>query len=123
MAIVTNSNKKSQNTINSENLNQLDQVFASKSISSSNSSGTAKENNVEAKEVEIKTVTKPKREYKDTILLNLPKGERNVFKSFCAQHDLTMTDFIYFAMDYVKDKAEAGSISISRGGIKEIQNN
>lgn len=119
MSIITNKNKISQNTINSENLNQLDQVFGTKK-----NEMTAVETPVVSAtdEVEIKTVTKPKREYKDTVLLNLPKGERNVFKSFCAQNDLTMTDFIYFAMDYIKEGVENGKFSITRSGIKELKN-
>ena len=117
MSIVTSKNKISQNTINSGNLNQLDQVFNSKS-----EPGVGERNFSSATEVEIKSVTKQKREYKDTVLLNLPKGERNVFKSFCAQMDITMTDFIYFAMDYIKDGVEQGKFSVTRSGIKEINN-
>lgn len=118
MAIITSDSKieNKGNTINSENLNQLDSVFNSKAA--------------EPKEIKI-IETSPKNEVKttkkrdntDTLLLHLPKGERNNFKILCTQNNITMTDFIYFAMDYVRDLSNSGAVTIGRNGIKEVVTN
>lgn len=149
MAIVTSNNKttdQKKNTLNAANLSQLNMVVerAKKEASSEPAespvpsqpqiqaqpiqrSFTAESLNVEKDNAVIKTVTKPaeetaakKRVYSDTIVLNLPKGERSEFKAFCAKYQLTMTDYIYFAMDYIRNGVEEGRLSVSRGGIKEL---
>lgn len=63
-----------------------------------------------------------KRNYSDTVILNLPGGERAEFKAFCAKYQVTMTDFIYFAMDYIRNGVEEKKYSLSRSGIREISN-
>lgn len=143
MAIVTSNNKtsdKKKNTLNEANLSQLNAVFnnQAKEIPVNNTVQNTQpivqshqiQRSVEVQPTEqsaIKTVTKSeeeapakKRVYSDTIVLNLPKGERSEFKAFCAKYQLTMTDYIYFAMDYIRNGVEEGKLSVSRGGIKEL---
>ena len=62
-----------------------------------------------------------KRTYEDSVSFSLPKGERQRFKIFCAQHDVKMSDYIYLAMDYIANCAEEGKLKVSRTGIKEIK--
>lgn len=112
MAIITNNNKveSRKNSISASNLNQLDTVI------NSNSKNSVKHTAAEDKP------SKPakKREYTDTVVINLPKGERSNFKVFCAQNNLTMTDYIYFAMDFIKTGVETGKFTVGRSGIKEL---
>lgn len=70
-----------------------------------------------------KKVTKPKdtkRDNSDTLMLRLPKGERQAFKIFCAEKGTDMTNFIYACMDFVRFGSEEGFIQVSRGGIRLI---
>lgn len=63
----------------------------------------------------------PKRDNSDTLMLRLPKGERNAFKAFCASHGTDMTSFIYACMDFVRFGTEEGYIQVSKGGVKLIK--
>lgn len=112
MAIITNDNKveTKKNSINELNLNQLDTVI------NSNSKNSVKHHAPE----ESSSKPAKKREYTDTVVINLPKGERSTFKAFCAQNNLTMTDYIYFAMDFIKTGVETGKFTVGRSGIKEL---
>lgn len=108
MAIVTSNNKTPQKKaapLSSEVTQQLDAVFTQAT-----------------RETPVKAEKKKKeRKYNDTFVINLPEGERNRFKSFCADHNISMTDYIYFCMDYIKEKTETGLMSVSRAGIKELK--
>lgn len=118
MAIVTSNSKieNKVNTINTENLNQLDSVFNSKNT-------IQKEIEIIEKPVRAEVKPAKKRDNTDTLLLHLPKGERNNFKILCTQNNITMTDFIYFAMDYVRDLSNNGAVTIGRNGIKTVVTN
>lgn len=145
MAIVTSNNKTpdtKKSTLNEANLSQLNAVFNSQTKETPVvPAATASQTVIQPRQVQrtvevapqeteqaaIRTVTKSeeevpakKRVYSDTIVLNLPKGERSEFKAFCAKYQLTMTDYIYFAMDYIRNGVEEGKLSVSRGGIKEL---
>jgi len=122
MAIVTAESKRTD--ISDANLRQLDNVFnpgKAKKVEKVFAPAEIQSNS----EIEIKTpkasAPKKQRKYTDTVVLNLPEGERSNFKAFCAKYNLTMTDFIYFSMDFVKERVEEGQYGLSRGGIKILK--
>lgn len=57
----------------------------------------------------------------DTINVVLPRGERSVFKSFCAAHNISMTEYIYTCMDFIKWQVEQGKMEVGRSGIKTLE--
>lgn len=70
-----------------------------------------------------KKAAKPKeakRDNSDALMLRLPKGERQAFKTFCASKGTDMTNFIYAAMDFVRYGSEEGFIQVTKGGIRLI---
>jgi predicted transcriptional regulator len=67
-------------------------------------------------------VTEPKtpsrREVKEKFLVSMSKGERSIFKSFCALKGVSMNHFVMCAMDYFKEDLENGKVSISSHSYK-----
>lgn len=61
-----------------------------------------------------------KSKYADKFIFNFPQKERNELKKFCVMHDITMTDFIMLAIDYIKTEVEEERLNVSRYGIKKI---
>lgn len=96
-------------------LNQIDSVIAQ------NEKPTEKTKTVEAKETKSSKPKEPKRDNSDTLILRLPKGERQAFKTFCASKGTDMTSFIYACMDFVRFGTEEGYIQVSKGGVKLIK--
>jgi len=96
--------------------NQLDEVFNS-----------GKNNDIEYPTEQIQkkeSVTEKKakkRDNTDVVNLYLPKGERANFKIFCAENGIDMTNFIYTCMDFVRSNVEDGKLSVSKAGIKILQ--
>ena len=60
----------------------------------------------------------PRREVKEKFLVSMSKGERSVFKSFCALQGVSMNHFVMCAMDYFKEDLENGKVSISAHSYK-----
>ena len=67
-------------------------------------------------EAEPKTPTR--REVKEKFLVSMSKGERSIFKSFCALKGVSMNHFVMCAMDYFKEDLENGKVSISSHSYK-----
>ncbi len=65
--------------------------------------------------------SKDEKSYSDNINLRLPKGERKRLKAFCAAHDLSMTQFIVFAIDYLESRVEDGNATVSKMGVKDAR--
>lgn len=65
--------------------------------------------------------SKDEKGYSDNINLRLPKGERKRLKAFCAAHDISMTQFIVFAIDYLESKVEDGDATVSKMGVKDAR--
>lgn len=63
--------------------------------------------------------SKDEKIYSDNINLRLPKGERKRLKAFCAAHDISMTQFIVFAIDYLESRVEDGNATVSKMGVKD----
>ncbi len=59
-----------------------------------------------------------RREVKEKFLVSMSKGERSVFKSFCALKGVSMNHFVMCAMDYFKEDLENGKVSISSHSYK-----
>ena len=106
---VVNSNKSEIETVTQEASEEIE--IQTESKATSKKTAEKKENK-----------TEKKRNYSDTVILNLPEGERNEFKAFCARFGITMTDYIYFAMDYIRNGVEEKKFSLSRSGIRELPN-
>lgn len=59
-----------------------------------------------------------RREVKEKFLVSMSKGERSIFKSFCALKGVSMNHFVMCAMDYFKEDLENGKVSISSHSYK-----
>ena len=64
-----------------------------------------------ASETERKSASK--REVKEKFLVSMSKGERSIFKAFCAMKSVSMNHFVMCAMDYFKEDVEKGKVTIS----------
>ena len=62
--------------------------------------------------------TPSRREVKEKFLVSMSKGERSVFKAFCAMQNVSMNHFVMCAMDYFKEDLENGKVSISSHSYK-----
>ncbi len=62
--------------------------------------------------------TPARREVKEKFLVSMSKGERSIFKSFCALKGVSMNHFVMCAMDYFKEDLENGKVSISAHSYK-----
>lgn len=62
--------------------------------------------------------TARRREVKEKFLVSMSKGERAVFKAFCAMQNVSMNHFVMCAMDYFKEDMESGKVSISAHSYK-----
>lgn len=60
-----------------------------------------------------------KDKYADSLVIQLPKGEKAKVKSFCALHGISLTDFVYYSMEYIIAETEQGNKTVSKYGIKE----
>lgn len=73
-------------------------------------------------EMPLSEVSDPKtparREVKEKFLVSMSKGERSIFKSFCALKGVSMNHFVMCAMDYFKEDLENGKVSISSHSYK-----
>ena len=99
------SNDKSQilNAVTSQPVASI-QVTSSESTAAAASTETSK--------------TPTRREVKEKFLVSMSKGERSVFKSFCALKGVSMNHFVMCAMDYFKEDLENGKVSISSHSYK-----
>ena len=62
--------------------------------------------------------TPARREVKEKFLVSMSKGERSVFKAFCAMQNVSMNHFVMCAMDYFKEDLENGKVSLSAHSYK-----
>lgn len=65
--------------------------------------------------------SKRKEKNADTLNLVLPKGERNLFKSFCSENGISMTEYAYTCMDYIRSEVRDGNMTVSRAGIRVLK--
>ena len=73
---------------------------------------------VESLQTAAEPKTPPRREVKEKFLVSMSKGERSIFKSFCALKGVSMNHFVMCAMDYFKEDLENGKVSISSHSYK-----
>ncbi|WP_407425015.1 hypothetical protein [Treponema sp.] len=59
-----------------------------------------------------------RREVKEKFLVSMSKGERSIFKAFCAMQNVSMNHFVMCAMDYFKEDLENGKVSLSAHSYK-----
>ena len=68
------------------------------------------------------TLQSPKKstrlEPKEKFLVSMSKGERSVYKAFCALQNISMNHFVMCAMDYFKEDLENGKVTISSHSYK-----
>ena len=57
-------------------------------------------------------------EPKEKFLVSMSKGERSIYKAFCALQNVSMNHFVMCAMDYFKEDLENGKVSISSHSYK-----
>ena len=62
-------------------------------------------------------------EVKEKFLVSMSKGERAIYKSFCALKGVSMNHFVMCAMDYFKEDLESGKVSISSHSYKRARGN
>lgn len=114
MPILTGSNKTESkptmtaNSISPAMHNQLQSI-----IESGKDNETVSKKSSKPKEV--------KRDNSDALMLRLPKGERQAFKTFCASKGTDMTNFIFACMDFVRLGTEEGYIQVSKAGVKLLR--
>lgn len=73
---------------------------------------------VQAVQAAAEPKTPSRREVKEKFLVSMSKGERSIFKSFCALKGVSMNHFVMCAMDYFKEDLENGKVSISSHSYK-----
>ena len=73
---------------------------------------------VESTQAAAEPKTPSRREVKEKFLVSMSKGERSIFKSFCALKGVSMNHFVMCAMDYFKEDLENGKVSISSHSYK-----
>ena len=73
---------------------------------------------VESLQAAAEPKTPSRREVKEKFLVSMSKGERSIFKSFCALKGVSMNHFVMCAMDYFKEDLENGKVSISSHSYK-----
>ena len=73
---------------------------------------------VESTQAAPEPKTPSRREVKEKFLVSMSKGERSIFKSFCALKGVSMNHFVMCAMDYFKEDLENGKVSISSHSYK-----
>ena len=83
-----------------------------------NQSVTASASNLSENSSSESAKTPARREVKEKFLVSMSKGERSVFKSFCALKGVSMNHFVMCAMDYFKEDLENGKVSISAHSYK-----
>lgn len=74
---------------------------------------SAAETNASENHAEIERKSASKREVKEKFLVSMSKGERSIFKAFCAMKSVSMNHFVMCAMDYFKEDLEKGKVTIS----------
>lgn len=72
----------------------------------------------ETQSVPAPAKTTSRREVKEKFLVSMSKGERSVFKAFCAMQNVSMNHFVMCAMDYFKEDLENGKVSLSAHSYK-----
>lgn len=85
------------------------------------SNSVTQENAVKAEPVQASVQTK--REVKEKFLVSMSKGERSLFKAFCATNNVSMNHFVMCAMDYFKEDLENGKVTISPHSYKRVKEN
>ena len=55
---------------------------------------------------------------REKFIVAFPKGERSIFKAFCAAQEVSMNHFALCAMDYFKDEIESGKVVLTPHGYK-----
>ncbi len=105
---------QSANRISSDVVSQISGITSYQNASSGHAGAEAKADNAEKSQKEEKS-------YSDNINLRLPRGERKRLKSFCADHDISMTQFIVFAIDYLESRVEDGNATVSKMGVKDVE--
>lgn len=70
----------------------------------------------ESANIQIESVS-AKSKYSDTVNLHLTTGKRTEFKSFFAQHEITMNQGFEIAVDYLIREVKAGRLKVSKSGI------
>lgn len=89
-------------------------------------SATNVEQNADANAINVAEKTQnlqsPKKstrlEPKEKFLVSMSKGERSVYKAFCALQNISMNHFVMCAMDYFKEDLENGKVTISSHSYK-----
>lgn len=68
-------------------------------------------------------INKEKRKEKnaDTLNIVLPKGERATLKKFCTENSVTMTEYAYTCMDFIRQQVEDGLMTVSKSGIRVLK--
>ncbi len=59
---------------------------------------------------------------KERFIITMAKGERSLFKSFCALKQVSMNHFVICAMDYFKEEVENGNVVLTPHGYKRQSN-
>lgn len=57
--------------------------------------------------------------YKDSLVVQLPEGEKGKVKAFCALKGISLTDFVYYSLEYVMSKSEQGEMTVGKYGLRE----
>lgn len=75
-----------------------------------------------SKKISESAVKEPLKDTKERFIITMAKGERSLFKSFCALKQVSMNHFVICAMDYFKEEVENGNVVLTPHGYKR-QNN
>lgn len=133
MAIITNKNKTAKKpTMTANSISSAMEAQISEICESGRDNDTISKRIIEEEEASLSEETKiirkaridkAKRKEKnaDTINLVLPKGERSNFKEFCTSQNISMTEYAYTCMDYVRNQVQEGLMTVSRSGIRRIK--
>ena len=113
LAAAISNNFSTQKAEQSAETQVKQQSVQEKQTETKQETSSAAETNASENHAEIERKSASKREVKEKFLVSMSKGERSIFKAFCAMKSVSMNHFVMCAMDYFKEDLEKGKVTIS----------
>ncbi|MCI5523821.1 MAG: hypothetical protein SO116_07215 [Treponema sp.] len=113
LAAAISNNFSTQKAEQSAETQVKQQSVQEKQTETKQETSSAAETNASENHAETERKSASKREVKEKFLVSMSKGERSIFKAFCAMKSVSMNHFVMCAMDYFKEDLEKGKVTIS----------
>ena len=73
---------------------------------------------IDEPEVKKEEIIESRGKYSDVANLHFSTGYKSKFKSFFAEHEITLVQGVELCVNYILKEVKAGNLSISRNGIE-----